>query len=452
MERNFPSPNQPEQSRESETYFHAVLRYGLSCRLFTEADLSKLQLGLYALLSDETARYTMGDSSSIPVETAQSLYRSVCFCLGLRLRQAGSLVDAARLILETPLAALFPEGRALVRREFERGKTLLAELQHAAFRTGNLAYLSTCHEALPEFFRRYDFWHGAHDIPCMIDYPLFFPVAGEGVSYINAYLEKLLLETRFLLAFEPTAIARLLRGHCPEPDDALINLFEPVYFNAMGRALLKKDIRPLNIRKPDRAALWRLMEGRSKEELAALLQQAGGRLLLEPARDAAVYAFLAAAQKELLARLLSVQAEGALCGIFTSFPQPKQKRARVLYRKRKPMADESLRELIEELRDMRFLANKLGLLQRSVRSLEDWMEIIPLCFEEAELHEVFLLLSNEELAAILCRLKNRYQERPTEAPEFWEAAFARFLTALPQERQKQVRLLAQADWKESDVL
>lgn len=448
MESNFPSPNQPEQIRENESYFHAVLRYGLSCGLFGEADVSKLQLGLYALLSDETARYTMGDSSSIPVETAKSLYRSICFCLGLRLRQAGGLVDAAQLILETPLAALFLEGRSQVRLEFERGKTLLAELQRAPFRTGNLAYLSTCHEALPEFFRRYDFWHGTHDIPCMIDYPLVFPVAGEGVSFINAYLGKLLLETRFLLAFEPPAVARLLRGHCPEPDEALINLFEPVYCNAMGRALLKKDIRPLNIRKPDRAALWRLVGDRSEEYLRILLQQAGERIRMELTPNAALQVFLEAAQKELLARLLFVHDEEALCGIFTSFPEPKQERARVLYRKRKPMADEALRELIEELRDMRFLADKLALLQRAVRSLEDWMEIIPLCFEEAELPEAFLLLSNEELVAILSRLNSRYQERPAEAPELWEAAFARFLTALPTERQKQVRLLAQADWKE----
>lgn len=441
----------PEQTAHAGgDYFRTVLRHGAVAGIFHPEDTTQLQLGLYTLLAEETARYTMGDSSSIPVETAQSLYRSICFCLGLRLSRTGTLSDAARLMKEQALPALFLEGRALVRQELERGKQLFRKLQECGFETQNRAYLATCNEALPQFFQRYDFWHGTHDIPCMIDYPLCFPMEGEGIAYVNAYLEQLLVETRFLLQFDQRTVARLLRGHCPEPDEALIDLFEPVYWNAMGRALLKLSIRPLNIRGTGRMALWRLMEGCSEDRLKELLHSAGTMLLnMEGIRhDDALCAYLRRAEAELLNRILAQRTEEALLGIFTAFPETEQKKPSIRYRKRKPMDDEALRDLIEELREMRFLSDKLSLLTRNVRALEDWLEIVPLCFAEEELPHVYRMLSDEEIAAVLRRLRDRYSGQPGEEPELWETAFVRFIKDMDPERQSQIRLLSQADWKD----
>lgn len=40
-----------------------------------------LQQQLLSLLARQTAHYTAGDSSSVPVETAERLLRSICFTL-----------------------------------------------------------------------------------------------------------------------------------------------------------------------------------------------------------------------------------------------------------------------------------------------------------------------------------------------------------------------------------
>ena len=242
----------------------------------------------------------------------------------------------------------------------------------------------------------------------------------------------------------------MLRGHCAEPDEALINLFEPVYCNAIGRALLNKDILPLNIRNADRAALWRLFENSPNEQLAELLHRACGKILHIDvfSSDAVLCAYLRRAETELLARLLSQKNESALAGIFTAFPEAEQKNPVVRYRGRQPMPDEALRTLIEELRDMRFLSDKLVLLNYKVRSLEDWLEIIPLCFEDEELFEVFAMLSSEELAALLRRLNNRYLNGPEQEPEPWETEFMRFIGQLQETKKSEIRLLTQAQWKE----
>ena len=434
----------PQPEIGDSGYFYAVLRYGLTRGLLDDGDVSALQLGLYTLLSEETERYTMGESSSVTVETAQSLYRSACFCIGLRLQQAGGLAEAAALLKEESLSFLFLAGRALVRVEIARGRALLSALEEAGFRTGNLAYLATQTDALPQFFRRYDFFHATHDIPCMIDYPLSLPVTGEGILYINAYLEQLLFETRFLAAFDPNTVARLLRGHCPEPDEAVINLFAPVYHNAMGRALLKKEIRPLNLRPIDRKALWQLLEGCAEEALSLLLRQAEERLLQELYQDAPQRVFFETARQELFSRLLLQKTEDGLAGIFTAFPAPEPKTV-MRYQKRKPMTDEALRTLIEELREMRFLSDKLSLFQHEVRAFADWLEIVPLCFSEEELPEVFDLLSDEAVALLLRHL-NSCRETPDWEPAPWVQTLLQYVDALEPARKNQIRLLVQADW------
>lgn len=40
-----------------------------------------IQISLWKLLGKVTERYTMGDSSSVPVEVAEELFKSICFLL-----------------------------------------------------------------------------------------------------------------------------------------------------------------------------------------------------------------------------------------------------------------------------------------------------------------------------------------------------------------------------------
>lgn len=47
----------------------------------TETEANQLLEKLWCLLAKRTERYTMGDSTSVPVETAQELLASICFTL-----------------------------------------------------------------------------------------------------------------------------------------------------------------------------------------------------------------------------------------------------------------------------------------------------------------------------------------------------------------------------------
>ncbi|MEG2597380.1 MAG: DUF6179 domain-containing protein, partial [Oscillospiraceae bacterium] len=47
----------------------------------SEEQRGEFQSQLWILLAQRTERYTMGDSSSVPVEIAEELWKSICYCI-----------------------------------------------------------------------------------------------------------------------------------------------------------------------------------------------------------------------------------------------------------------------------------------------------------------------------------------------------------------------------------
>lgn len=285
---------------------YAAMQEGAALGILTEQSILDLQCELWALLGKRTSRFTMGDSSSVPVETAQGLLHSVCFSIGLELRKCPGLRQAAIRLGTEGIAALFELGKGEVKKKVIYGRALLEKLLRTAVPTNNRAFLDTVHKALPMFFKRYDADFFAHDITCDIDYQLFCPVEElEGVEYINEYLRRLLLENRFVCAFEPDTVYRLLEGYCVDPVEQLINLFEPVFVNAVGLALLEQDCRKLNIREGDRDALLHLLSGCSSSALETLVEEATVRLCekVNIELDGEMHGYLLFAQRELCGRI-----------------------------------------------------------------------------------------------------------------------------------------------------
>lgn len=432
-----------EHSGNNAAYLYAVLRAGEEAGIVSAEEIADLQCDLWALLAKRTQRFTMDDSSSVPVETAQRLLHSVCFCIGLELWGSGGLQRAARRLIAAGVSPLFEKGRGRVKELLRKGRGLLEELKNTAYPTNNRAFRDTVFHALPAFFAHYDPDFLAHEIPCSIDYPLSYAVEGlEGVQYINEYIHRLLLENGFLARFDAEYVRRLLRGYCREPDEQLINLFEPVFTNAVGLALLQKDCMALNILDGDRYALLLLLRGCSGEELALRITEAVGRVCETAGigNDSAVRAYLAHAGRELCARITLQLKQDDLRGLFPSFGEAR--RVTFAYTDGEPMPDEDLRALIEEMRTCRYTEDKLTMLKRQVKSLRDYIELLPECFEEEEYAQAFAPLSEEELAALLRLLYERLGEWPDPAESGWISALLKYIVAFP--AQSKARILSMA--------
>ena len=203
---------------------------------FSGQEQQLLQQRIFPLLAVQAQKYLAGDSTSLPAETAEELLKSLLYTLRLALASDG-LPDKA--LLTGDLDALLQQGRCLLQEKKARAQRLWEQACLTAPKIANTCYRDTLTD-FRQFFRRYDPWYFAHQIPCRIDYPLCLPVSEEllGVSYVGQWLQQAWVENLLLSRFAPDAVARLLMEQMPDDRDAPLNLCEQALVNAAGRSLL----------------------------------------------------------------------------------------------------------------------------------------------------------------------------------------------------------------------
>ena len=188
--------------------------------MLPDIDRREILPRLYELLAEQAKKYTMGESSSIPVDTARELVNSLRYTLGF------ADVTARDLWAEVE------KGRTAIRGKTDSARILWERACLTAPRTENVFYRETL-KSIGGFFGRYDVLFFAHMIPCSIDYQLLIPVPEslQGVSYVEEYLRRLLTENHLMRAFDPLPV---LEKRCPLYRELCINLCEPVLAEALG--------------------------------------------------------------------------------------------------------------------------------------------------------------------------------------------------------------------------
>lgn len=259
-----------------------AVNYAVNNGYWSEADYESLQIQLWQIMQKQTTRYTMGDSGSISVETAEELKKSIYFCIGLYCKSNGSITNDLQILKDTDLSEIFQNGQKEVLKLVNKGKRLLQKVRKTSIDTGNISYTDTL-KAITGFFPQYDVYMLAHDIPCMIDYQLSNPPPDLcGIEYIIAYLQCLFLENMFCGKFPVHNIISLLQAGCFDYKQDLINIFEFVFNNAMGLALLDKneqEILGLDIGEQDKLALQAFAGEYDKEKLKTHIHQSLMKLL-----------------------------------------------------------------------------------------------------------------------------------------------------------------------------
>lgn len=281
----------------------------------SEGDAAGVRIKLLRLLALQTARLTGGDSSSIREETARELLTSVCFTLGLYLRESG---NPPSLLVSADLGELFALGLKTLENRLGRFDRLYETACLGAPDLGNRSFRDTL-ASLGTFRRRYDYRLFAHLIPCDIDYQLCQPVPETrlGVEYVNDYLLRVILESDFIRRFPKSAVVGLLRSYCPDYRDLLINLFEPVAVNALGLSLLGEDPLSLDIAPADSERLACLLSPLTDAGIAAALRDAAEKLCRSlNIRDASAREYLTRTAEALRPRIVSCLNTGGLQGIF----------------------------------------------------------------------------------------------------------------------------------------
>lgn len=281
----------------------------------TPEEEQALGLELGGLLVRQAGLYTMGDSTSLPEETARALLASLCFTLDLY--RAEACLPRRALLTGDPEAHLTRAREVLAEKVAEARKRYQSVC--AGLPPLENSYLTETLAEIGRFFRRYDPRFFAHRIPCSIDYPLCHPVPEslQGVDYVLDYLSRLELEHALLARFAPEELRALLRAAHGEYRTLPLNLCRPVLDCALGLALLGDSLSSLAFPAERLTRLAGLLDPMPGEALAAALRQSAASLARRLGGGAPrAEDYLARSALELFPRLRAAGTPEGLRGIF----------------------------------------------------------------------------------------------------------------------------------------
>lgn len=240
--------------------------------LFSEADFQILTQKLLRLLAKQTEKYTMGESSSITVDTAQELMASLWYTLTLATEETHTPYDS---LLMEDLSEVLKQGQRLLQGKLMQTKRLWEVVCRTAPEIQNAYYLDTL-RGIGDYLKHYDFVFFAHQRPPCIDYPLMMPVSEslQGITYTKQYLKHLLTENLIFRTVDQKAAIAILQMVAPDYRDHYLNLCEQPLTNAIGLSLLGKDGRILRFSHDEQLQLEAKLRYVRNERLQNLLDEA----------------------------------------------------------------------------------------------------------------------------------------------------------------------------------
>lgn len=395
-----------EKELDQKYYFQSLFQKAAEKGLLTEEEIKRIQTELIDLMGKEVERYTNDESSSIRIEKAQELLQSITYNIGYFLKSTTDVTQKLDILKKEKVSELFYQGMIETAACKKRAESLYLKLSHNDLRIDNYAYQDTVFTAMPGFFHDYEIEFAAHEIPASIDYPLFeWKDELVGVEYIYDYLYRLTLEDSFLRQFSSERINRLLTDFDRDYTHLLVNIFELVMNNAIGCILSGKSCLDLMLSTEELLRLQDDLKDRNPDELALKVMTAYEGLKEELQLNEQTKEYIRTAVIKLLNRIQLNLEIGTLKQVFITMAQ----RSTEEYFIDGPMmADDTLRKLIETLRNKNSTEEKVELLKEYVHSTADLIELLEESFREEEYAEVLAAFPEEEREMLRRSILNEY--------------------------------------------
>lgn len=238
-------------------------------------DLEGREEEVWALLAWRVKLWTGMDHSSVTAERAQHILDSLLVTLELgeeALQGNNALVQG-----QVPLEELFLLGRKRTNVKRKVARQLWRKVLDTLPPTDNLCCRETLRDGMAAFFRVYEPEFSPAEIHITCDYPICVPAEGQGIVFIQTYLERAYQENLFCAPFDAQCLRQLWRRHGLGAE-AIGNLFTPVLATALGCVLMGEDPRALA---PSASGVARLQQGllvKSRAQVEDLVAQALVRL------------------------------------------------------------------------------------------------------------------------------------------------------------------------------
>lgn len=406
-----------EDIREGK-FFKYVMSKCYSRKLINENVINKISVERMDCLKKQLIYYTKDESSSVMVEEAESIMYGIDYTIGVYLRQFRDINIIGDKLINEKLSYMLKEGYDIIVKKVEMNKQLLRKIMKNKLKVSNYSYNDTIDYGISIFFKSYDSFFKAHETPGDIDYQLF---RGDnnyiGIEYIENYLNILNIENEFCKNFDSVEINQLLKGYDENSDLMLINIYELVLTNILGRTICGKSLDKLDINEFDREQIINKIGTLSLDELQDMLISYLNQLIIPefdiPRKEEIDY------MKDAIIRIadrikynLSIN---KLEQIFISF-KDEDNHEYIDYNDGKKLSNKNFKKLWESVMECSNVEDKIHLIKANIVSLIDLVDMLNSeVFYDNEYLIYFKSLSSMEVAILLryidyYNIDNRYEK------------------------------------------
>ncbi|MCE5195534.1 MAG: DUF6179 domain-containing protein [Negativicutes bacterium] len=386
-------------------YLQNLLNEASRRQILSDAEIEKVQMALLNLLAAKITSYTRDRSSSVRLETAETLMQSNLYTIGLYLKSLPGPMQAMQALRQTEVTELYRLGRKRLNAKISVTNHFYQMLKQNKIETKLAIYQAAVLEEIPQALRLYQPDYMAHEIPAAPDYPLAHsPLHLAGIEYLQDYVQSLYYENAFCACFSAADLQALCLANDPTYEDTVFNLFQLVYLTAIGCELSHLNFRQLRIKKVELESLAAFLLQQTEEQIILLGNDASQQVIRQlNLGDRALIQYLEDQLPALLKEIRLAAKGGALEQLFRTAEEP-TKTERQVFSFGDKMEDAAYRAVLEELHSCRYLSDKLAIIREKFRSLSDLDDfILDGNLTERETLAVLQTLEPIEIAALVKR-------------------------------------------------
>jgi len=402
------------------------------------------------LLQELILQYTADSSSSVRVETAERILRSLLYTIEVG-KQSGPETGPGRPRTRSA-RELYGRGLQILTACLADAKELYSEVKWKKLSVPLRTYNYTINEALPEFFLSYEVLFGAHETMANIDYPLLCDVPDlQGVFYLHRYLAQLALENEFCRCFRPEEIMRLLHNYGRIYDIdyrvSMVNICEIVVNNAVFAILAGRPPGELTLTPAQASDLSRELHALAPGELEAAVLSALAQIGTAPGGRPGLAEYLRQYAAGLVPRVRIAAASGSLDALILT--EPAAEAAGPVFIGGERMDDRRFAAVCRRITESKTAAAKAAVILAEISSPEDLVDLFEAdCLFGDEYTTVFRRLDATVLA-VLGRVAFEAELRagplslaaltaPPESGTEWQEKYLEYLRSLRGERRQAV--------------
>lgn len=418
-----------------------------ACRTdqMSKEENKRIQCELFDLMTQIVISHSE-NPMELQAEKIEQLLESISYTIELSIFSGKELEDQILLLKTIPISQHYKNGQKQLQRLMKECRQMSEKLISCHLQLNNQAYTDTIAKGIPEFLENYDLEQKAQELPGFFDYPLCVEIKNKkGILYAQKYLEELLWEEEFLHLFEEERVLRLAEGYVEDYSQLSINFFELVFANVIGNLLIgvsASEMEQLSMNSSKYKHLEELLDGMGHLEMSDCMNRAMHQLFVYTPTQ------LSSGCKKYLQRALErlgyrcqQNVKNQTLDKFFVMPNNAKNRQDSLYQSSTRLSSTQLERIIEELKECRYTTDKLALVRKQLSNLEDLVKVLSECIYGEEARELFLVMNDQELAALMVIVLNQSEMQDCynyDGSQSWHIELLMMIQQLPLERQAKI--------------